>query len=207
MRPFVLVDVDDVLLHWTDGFRNYLKSKGIITTSKHPKEWDLTHWVGREALPFIEEFNHSEEFGKLEADLEAISSLQYLHGRGFPIHAITSCTDDKAAAVRRMTNLECHFGSIFEEVICLPLRGSKIDALRRYQRGSFWVEDKLENAIDGARVGHRALLIDKPHNQGGDHPQVTRCEGWGKISGIILTETIDAINSITHGKREHVSQE
>lgn len=207
MRPLVLVDVDDVILHWTEAFRSFLEKKGVITTSKYPTQWDLTHWVGQPALPFIEEFNHSEDFEHLEADEAAIFYLNRLFNQGFLIHAITSCTDDPKAVQRRMDNLERHFGNIFEGVTCLPLRGCKEDALRKHQRGSFWVEDKLENAILGAKVGHRAMLIDRPHNRMEDHPEVTRCESWGTIYGLIITETVHAINATSYGKREHASQE
>lgn len=204
----LLVDVDDVLLNWVGAFKKFLKKKGVSTNGDLPSQWDLRPWVNHpDVLDLIDEFNHSEHFEYLEPDHEAVVALARLYSHGFQIYAITSCTDEAPAIERRKSNLNSHFGPLFEDVICLPLGGCKLKTLKNFPRGSFWVEDKLENAVAGLKAGHRAILLDKSHNQGGDHPEVTRCESWSEVCQLIIQETIRDNNAITHREKQHIPQE
>ena len=202
----LLVDVDDVLLHWTDGFREFLKKKGVKLSQARPTRWDLRHWVGNGATAFVDEFNHSSHFGYLEPDHEAVVALEDLYNKGFQIYAITSCTDDPSAVYRRRENLDEHFIGVFEDVICLPLGGCKLQTLKQFPRGSYWVEDKFENALAGIQAGHRAILLDKSHNQDNHHDAVTRCENWKAVHDLIIRETVNAIDAVIDRKRKYAPQ-
>lgn len=187
----ILVDVDDVLLDWLGGFKKFLDEKKVVTNGDRPTKWDLRHWVeSHNVVGLIEEFNHSNHFEFLEPmDHQAGVALNDLFHKGFQIYAITSCTDLPSAIDKRETNLESHFGGVFEDVVCLPLGGDKLKTLKQFPRGSFWIEDKYENALAGIHAGHRAILLNRLHNQQGDKSDgIARCDNWSQVHELILNE-------------------
>ena len=67
--------------------------------------------------------------------------------------------------------------------MCLPCGGNKKETLERYRDSDFvWVEDKLENANLGAKMGLRTFLINHPYNEIGVlHDNVIRVNNWKEI--------------------------
>lgn len=178
----ILVDIDDVLLDWIGGFEAFVKSKGIQTKTNRPMNWDLGAWIEHDrVIDLVTEFNNSRDFGTLlpvDGAVGAISQLAEKH----EIHAITCCGESEDIIRRRAVNIKAFFGDDIGKITCLPLGVSKIDALKVYPKGSVWIEDKWENAVDGAELGMRSILLDKPYNGGQKQDErVTRLHRWCDI--------------------------
>jgi hypothetical protein len=161
-----LLDCDDVLLDWIDGFRKYASRELGLPIMGRPTSWDMTRWLGvsqRVVDHLIESFNNSDAFGALHPANAAEAVVPALKTAGHKLSVITSCSGDSAVGARRYHNLIAVFGPVFDEIICLPLGESKEHALRRFEP-SIWVEDNYQNALTGSQLGHTPVIIRKPHN-------------------------------------------
>ena len=180
MKTF-LTDVDGVLLDWFHGLRKWLLKKGITTEPGDPTNWSLRDYIHHPDVDaLVAEFNASQGFGKLPAYTDARYVLRQI-AHDSKIVAITSCSADSVTQNRRYDNLHDHFGKIFEDIICLPLRESKVPQLKKFPAGCLWIEDRPEGAEAGLEAGHRPVLLTRSYNKTHEHPQVTRCQNWIEI--------------------------
>ena len=188
MRSPIICDVDDVMLDWIGGFRKFLKKHRIEHPETPPVDYGLEKWLGTsrgETIALIREFNENDPgFGELEPYADALEVVTRLARMGHDILCLTSCTDKHHAIEMRKKNLYDHFGQIFTGVVCLPLGASKRDILRRAYP-SVWIEDNMQHAIAGHEVGHRAIILTRPHNTQLDHPDVLRCGDWHEIAKVL----------------------
>lgn len=197
--PLFLTDIDDVLVKWFHHFRRYIEEKGYTFTTKYPNSWNLSGWLlGEDGKPVVEseikqlvlQFNHSEVFEHLEAYEGASEALSEAKRLGYVVVGISSCTDNKDAAVRRHNNMEKNFGKdAFHKIICLPLGGSKTEILKQFAP-SIWIDDNIVNVRVGAACGHKSFLMNRPWNfetplDGG----IQRIESWEKVVELLKSET------------------
>lgn len=196
IRGYFLTDIDDCLLYWLEGFKEYAVRKGHHLADAHPKEWDMTGWIldstGRQlakedVLALIQEFNDSPEFGQLEGDMDAVETLQFLKQNGFFVVAISSCTDNKTSFQRRKNNIRKHFGATVDKVICLPLGHNKKDILSQFPP-SYWVDDKDQNVMCGIQSGHTGLLMSKPWNV--HCTEVQKIDSWKALWNIVCKDLV-----------------
>ena len=63
-------------------------------------------------------------------------------------------------------NLRKLFGATaFEKFMYLDTGADKDEVLEKYRgKGYYWVEDKITNALAGAKVGLKSLLMEHGHN-------------------------------------------
>ena len=190
----ILVDCDDVLLNWTEGFKVFLERHKGIKISGTPQTWDLSQWTKlskEKTMALVEYFNQeTEEFGQLTPTKNSELFLGDLHTQGFGISVITSCSDDIDCIKRRQDNLTNVFGDIFEDIICLPLGVSKGDYLKKFEP-SFWVEDNYHNCVLGKSLGHNGIIIRHDHNRDFEkncHSDLKWTNDWHEINSIIEVE-------------------
>lgn len=183
----LLVDVDECLLKWTDGFTKFLKNHHDIIPNRVRDDHEIYKWLEihpNEALKLITEFNSSEYFSMLEPFDSAQEVLAKLSDEGFRFVAITSCSSDGIIEKMRRENLMYYFGNIFEEVHCLDFDDDKGRILSQYPK-TFWVEDAVDWAERGADIGHSTFLIDHEHNKWLDDPRIIRVKDWNTIYKLI----------------------
>jgi hypothetical protein len=173
-------DIDDVCLKWMEGFRSFLISKDISINGSFPIQWDMSHWVNGPWKDLIREFNSSPAFGKLKPFKDAVDVLGQLKQNNFHITAITACSADPQVHERRWKNLEKHFDLIFDKLITVDLGQSKFEILKGLEPG-YWVEDRMENALDGLICGHTCFLMTRPHNMYQQHSEIVRVKSWNGI--------------------------
>ena len=75
------------------------------------------------------------------------------------------------AAIRAYKNGEC------EKIVVTRPAGS----------GMYWIEDKVENAELGAKLGLTCLLINHGHNQDCDNPNIKRVANWADVVSNIVS--------------------
>lgn len=164
----ILLDCDDVLLNWLEGFASYCSAKLDRDVCPHgPDDWVMDKWLGtepHETIQLIEEFNSSDDFGKLSPVEGAQGALMPFSSRtAVRFHVVTSCSSDWDTVEMRKRNLKAYFGGIFDSVHCLDLGQSKETLLHAFEPG-IWVEDNLKNALIGVKAGHKTFMRQTSHN-------------------------------------------
>ncbi len=134
----------------------------------------------------ISAFNDGEDgyFGLLKPMPGAVEALQSAHAAGREMTIITACSINPKVIAQREQNLLDVFGDIFRDIHAVDLKASKRDLLSGFQNMA-WVEDKTENALLGAEVGHQSYLIRSSYNEKHEsdvtHPLLTWVDGWDCI--------------------------
>lgn len=167
----ILTDADGVLLNWEYAFKVWMANKGYPIVNPHLKYeygiqylYDLSNDV-KESL--IREFNASAAMGFLPPLRDSIQYVQKLHREeGYVFHCITAMSNDKHAQKLRKDNLRKIYGkTVFEEFLFLDCGADKDKVLSQYKNsGLLWIEDKLENAVEGKRQGLDSVLMEHSHN-------------------------------------------
>lgn len=168
----ILLDIDDCLLDWIAGFKQYASKKGYCFTTSCPTDWDISTWIRKlagasspltrqEIENLIKEFNGSDEFGELCPIYKAVETVDKLKKLGFKIIAISSCTADSLSVHRRKKNIRNVFNGNVDRVVCLPLHSSKESVLQEYSR-SIFVDDRINNVSTAIKCNHEAFLFRKP---------------------------------------------
>lgn len=164
----ILVDCDDVLLEWKQGFRQFLAvHHKIETAAAGPDDWCMGNWLGcspERAIELVQEFNASRYFGELVPTFGSMTALNDLYARGWHVAVVTSCGCDPVSVVRRTRNLTLVFRHLIDDIHCVPLGEPKGPVLAAYPEGCFWIEDNYQNAVSGLAHGHKPFVIRKSHN-------------------------------------------
>lgn len=191
MNNLILVDADGVLLNWEYAFDTWMSEHGHQKQEGYQFKYDISKRYGIEKVvgkKLVKTFNESAAIGFLPPLRDAIHYVRKLHEEhGYIFHCITSLSLDRNAQRLRKMNLEKLFGeTVFEEIVCLDTGADKDEALEKY-RGSelVWVEDKVDNAEVGQRLGLKSIIVEHGHNMDytGDIPVV---KNWREIYDIIV---------------------
>jgi len=184
-KKIIVTDVDGVILNWEDAFQVWMEHQGFKKVLKHKLIYNAASQFNlskEEGKKWVKLFNQSAAIGFLPPLRDAQEILTLLNKNyGYRFVVCTSLSNDKAAQELRTRNLQKYFGDIFEEFVYLDTGADKDEALyklaKKY-RGCLWVEDKVENAIAGAKVGLESLVIEHDYNTDCDFP---RMRNWKDI--------------------------
>jgi len=170
-EKLILVDCDGVLLNWEFAFKIFMNKKGYKVVNPDLKlEYGVQHLYAisnEEKDRLIHEFNDSSAMGFLPPLRDAVQYVQKLHREeGYMFHVITSMSDDRNAQKLRKMNLRKAFGKdVWDGFTFLACGADKDEVLKEWaDTGLYWVEDKLENAVEGKRVGLEPILMEHAHN-------------------------------------------
>ena len=171
----ILVDCDGVILDWQYAFQRWMSRHGYTVVK--PDVYDIGEMYGlmwsNEKRQLCRMFNESAAIRKIPPLRDAIKYIKKLHEEhGYVFHAITSLSDDEYSQHLRTKNLCELFGkTVFETYVYLDTGADKDEALEAYRdTGCLWVEDKVENAIAGAKVGLESVVMRHVYNQDTDFP-------------------------------------
>lgn len=194
----ILIDCDDVLLHWLAGFRTWLRTeRRIETCAGGPHDWDMSAWLkvtSKESQFLVAAFNSSPEFGNLRPYKQALDTLRKFSSRGFAVDVITSCGEDSLTVSRRVRNIVECFPNCFGEIHCLPLGVSKRALLSSYPN-SYWIEDNYQNALIGLECGHKPFMLTRTNNlkfKQNTHPDIIWCEDLNRVFREIINHSYGA---------------
>lgn len=186
----LVIDCDGVALDFLRGFIPAAEEKlGRTFDKSGPDDFNLSNWLGvteEEVGSMIGEFNSGVggHFSKLPPVDGAVAALQAAHAQGRIISMITACSTSQIAISMREQNLLDVFGDIFQEIHFVDLKASKRPQLELY-KDVVWVEDKWQNALLGAEIGHKSYLIRESHNVEKEatvqHANLTWVDGWAEI--------------------------
>ena len=188
----IVTDCDGVLFDWEGHFENWMNSRGYIKVPNYDiTQYSLHFHYGipkKEIIELIERFNESSAIGFCEPYLDAVEYVPKLKEAGYRFHVITSLSDNPYSGKARAINLQHTFGDIFDRLLCLPVGADKDEALKPYKGSrAFWIEDKLSNAIDGHKIGMKALLMKQDHND--NSMGIPVLHNWKEIYDYIISNT------------------
>jgi hypothetical protein len=179
----ILTDVDGVLLNWGYAFKVWMEQKGYDVKDPDVYNVDKIFDMERaESKKMVRHFNESASIGFLPPLRDAIHYVRKLHEEhGYVFHAITSLSLDPHAAKLREQNLAKLFGeTAFEKVVCLDTGADKDEALEPYRDSNFvWIEDKVENAEVGDKLGLDSILIEHAYNM--DNKDFPLMKDWKEV--------------------------
>lgn len=183
--PICLVDLDETSVQWSCHFQDWIETKGYQPVGNLRETHSVENLIGvsrEEAIRLTNEFNMSDHLRNQLPEPDALEVLPQLHKDGWKFVAITACGIDPGLRVRRREHLEEIFGFTWE-VHTVVLHEPKREILKLFEP-TVWVEDNKAHAQDGAALGHRAFLLDRPYNQNSDET-VTRVRDWHDIARAI----------------------
>ena len=165
----ILTDVDGVLLNWEYAFNVWMQRHGYrlgknANSYDMGERYDLNDKKKRELVKF---FNESAAIGYLPPLRDAIHYVRKLHEKhGYVFHVLTALSDDHQAQDLRRQNLQKLFGeTVFEKFIYCDTGADKDEILEPYtDSGLIWIEDKVENAELGLKLGLDSIVMEHGHN-------------------------------------------
>lgn len=193
MNKIILTDIDGVMLNWEWAFTTWMEQHGYTQIENGNQYYNVYERFGiteAEGKAQVKIFNESAAIGFLPALRDSMFYVKRLHEEhGYVFRAITSLSLDLSAYKLRKMNLEKLFGkTAFDDLLCLDTGADKDEALDPYSdTGMWWIEDKMENAIAGLKLGLRPILIEHGYNMHDSVPVgMKKCLNWKEIYEYIL---------------------
>ena len=184
----IIVDCDGVLLDWAYAFDVWMYEQGYERLDDTDEYYDQSLRYGidrRIANNQVKKFNESGCVGFIPAYRDAVEYVNKLYHRGWRFEVISCLDKDKYAQKLRAKNLRHLFGDVFDFIDCsLDFTVGKEQYLfDKYDgTGYYWIEDSVNHAISGAKVGLNSIIMDHPYNQ---EWEGLRVKSWKEVYQII----------------------
>ena len=180
----ILTDADGVLLNWGYAFDVWMTEKGYKVINKNAYGiHEIFDGLSKpESKRLIREFNESAAVGFIPPLRDAIQYVRKLHEEhGYVFHLITSLSKNENAQKLRTMNIKKLFGeTAFEKFIYLDTGADKDEVLKQYEgTGYTWVEDKVENADAGDRIGLDSIVMEHGYNM--ECEKYPLMKGWKNV--------------------------
>ena len=192
MDKRIIVDCDGVLLDWAYAFDVWMVEHGYSRLPNTSQYYDQTLRYGIlqvEAITQIKKFNESGCVGFIPAFRDSVEYVTKLSELGWKFEVISCLDKDKYAQNLRQKNLLHLFGDVFGFIDCaLDFRVGKEQYLLDRYKGKkyYWIEDSVDHAESGKRVGLNSIVMDHPYNKEWGGPRV---ENWKEIYQIITHDS------------------
>ena len=191
MKKTILVDADGVIFNWEYAFNLFMEEHGFETID----DAKLIYNIGvrydipeKQGKTMIKHFNESAMIGFLPPLRDAQEYITRLADEGWKFICVTSLSTNKYAQKLRTKNIKKMFGEdAFTDFIYLGTGANKDKVLQQFEGSNmWWIEDKVENALDGAKVGLRPLVMEHGYNM--DDDRVRRVKNWEEVYEIVNAE-------------------
>jgi hypothetical protein len=194
MKKTMLVDADGVIFNWEYAFNLFMEEHGFEQVGEAKLIYDIGvryDISDKQGKTMIKHFNESAMIGFLPALRDAQEYITKLADEGWNFVCITSLSTNKYAQKLRTKNIKKLFGEdTFTDFIYLGTGADKDKVLKQFEGSNlWWVEDKVENALDGKAVGLRPLVMEHGYNM--DDDRVRRVKNWKEIYNIVTGDGND----------------
>ena len=192
MDKRIILDCDGVLLDWAYAFDVWMVEHGYSKISNTNQYYEQTRRYGIsqvEAVSQIKKFNESGCVGFIPAFRDSVEYVTKLSELGWKFEVISCLDKDKYAQKLRQKNLLHLFGDVFDFIDCALdfTVGKEQYLLDRYKgKNYYWIEDSVDHAESGKRVGLNSIVMDHPYNKEWDG---LRVKNWKEIYQIIIHDS------------------
>ena len=168
-EKIILTDADGCLFDWNNTFNDFMLDKGYEIIPGEEENYSVEKRFGLNGhshkMDFIKEFNHSDRIAKLPPHADAQEYVAKLNAEGYKFICITSLSEKPSAHEYRTQNLKEHFGDAVIDLHCLRIGVHKTKKLKEWEDTNlFWIEDHVSNAVAGAALGLRSIVINHSYN-------------------------------------------
>ena len=187
LNKVILTDCDGVLLNWEYAFNIWIQRQGYNLVPDGEEKYDMGDRYGISSdlkKTLVRHFNESATMGFLPPLRDAMYYVDLIHRKhGYVFHMITSLSLDESAQKLRIQNTKKLFGeTAFEKFIFCDTGADKDEALEPYRdSGLLWIEDKIENAELGNRLGLQSILIEHGHNMDYRNDDIPLVVNWEQL--------------------------
>lgn len=189
-NKLILIDIDGTVLDWKNSFLQFMALEGIVEVDN--TKYKVTEWmkeksgkeISKEQGKFlIEYFNRSAWIAFIEPHRDSVEVMKALKEKGYEFKAITSLHTDRPAQALRRMNCEDVFGKgTISDITFLPTGADKDEALAKYEgSGAWWIEDKVENALVGKRLGLNPIIIEHEYNKNEFVDDIPLAKFWSTV--------------------------
>jgi beta-phosphoglucomutase-like phosphatase (HAD superfamily) len=165
----ILTDADGCLFNWNCTFNQFMQERGYKIVPGEEENYSVRERFGLSSgvkMNFIKEFNHSDRIRSLPPHADAKEYVAKLNSEGYKFIVVTSLSEKPSAHEYRTHNLREHFGDAIIGLHCLRIGVHKADKLAQWKdTNMFWIEDHVSNAVAGAQLGLRSIVIDHVYNK------------------------------------------
>ena len=192
MDKRIILDCDGVLLDWAYAFDVWMIEHGYSKIFNTNQYYEQTRRYGIsqvEAVSQIKRFNESGCVGFIPAFRDSVEYVTKLNELGWKFEVISCLDKDKYAQKLRQKNLLHLFGNVFDFIDCALdfTVGKEQYLLDRYKgKNYYWIEDSVDHAESGKRVGLNSIVMDHPYNKEWDGPRV---KNWKEVYQIITHDS------------------
>ena len=192
MDKRIILDCDGVLLDWAYAFDVWMIEHGYSKISNTNQYYEQTRRYGIsqvEAVSQIKRFNESGCVGFIPAFRDSVEYVTKLSELGWKFEVISCLDKDKYAQKLRQKNLLHLFGDVFDFIDCALdfTVGKEQYLLDRYKgKNYYWIEDSVDHAESGKKVGLNSIVMDHPYNKEWDGPRV---KNWKEVYQIITHDS------------------
>ena len=177
LQPVAIVDIDDVLANFRQGFSDWLKEKFKVDADVNSREYYFISALSKINLnseTVFKMFLDDEGFAKLTIDTDNLELLWQLKHRGYWIHLLTARPEEE---------LQCLYDTYFwiwqQNIPCdaisfSPEKFRWCAKSKYYDQGAikFAIDDAPKHAEDYAKHGIKCLVPKKPYNEHLDDPNI-----------------------------------
>lgn len=187
LNKVILTDCDGVLMNWEYAFNVWIQSHGYEMVEGGESHYDMGDRYGLDRQTkrlLCKMFNESASIGFLPPLRDAMYYVDLIHRKlGYTFHMITSLSLDQSAQKLRIQNTEKLFGqTAFEKFVFCDTGADKDEVLEPYRgSGLLWIEDKVENAELGNRLGLNSILMEHGHNMDYSNNEIPIYPNWKEI--------------------------
>lgn len=163
MTKTLISDIDDSFLIWNSQFFYFLEDEGVATLDTQGNIQRINYEMSRDDWEQLYiDFQYTDYFGYLDIWDCAKEILPRFKDNGWKIVAVSAAVNEPKILETRIANLNRHIPDVFDEVYHTSGSENKEAKLKMFPK-SIWVEDSVQNALTGNKLGHRTfLLADKP---------------------------------------------
>lgn len=192
MKKIILTDCDGVILNWEYAWHEWMEHRGHKRVERegvyraaemYPEVDDI--------MRLIEYFNSSAAIGFLPPLRDAQYYVRLLHEKHqYRFVCVTSLSTDKNAHKLRIKNLEKLFGkntfADYHFLACGAEKDEILEELSHKYKGAYWIEDKIENAICGAKFGFDPIVLEHSYNSSFKSEGLVFKQDWQQVYDYII---------------------
>lgn len=190
LQPVAIVDIDDVLANFRQGFSDWLKENFKVDADVDSKEYYFISALSKISLnseTVFKMFLDDEGFAKLSVDTHNLELLWQLKHQGYWIHLLTARPEEE---------LQCLYDTYFwiwqQNIPCdaisfSPEKFRWCAKSKYYDQGAikFAIDDAPKHAEDYAKHGIKCLVPKKPYNEHLDNPNIFHYENFHQAIDVL----------------------
>lgn len=168
-QPVVLVDVDDVVANFREGYADYLNSLDGVNVDVNSSEYYFTEGIPREKYNpelIFQDFIEARMLRTLTVDQSMISAVNDLYDKGYWIHVLTARPDWNQTCKYDTYTWLSNSGLKFHRISFSPEKMIWAAKSKYYDGNAIFcaIDDSPKHSREYAKHGVKVISPKKPYN-------------------------------------------